>query len=336
VKRAAARAAKYGIPRSGDLATVLAMPKVELIVNLTIPQVHASVALQAIRARKHVYGEKPFALSVQEAQAVMAAAKESGVQLGNAPDTFLGASLQTARRLIEEGRIGTPLSAKATFGYPGPDAWHPSPEFLFQKGGGPLLDMGPYYLTALVQLFGPVKTVSGFSSRAQDKRVIGSGPRVGESFGVFVDTQVSALLKFTSGPVATATFSFDAPIATRELEVSGTDAIIRLPDPNSFDGSTFLCRKDMSKAAPDEWLEAPAESDWVEVQAEGSAEGAAWVPWIRHGRRVPAGNQERGPIWLFTCWTLWSPLPDQQTRGEQSLCLLRANRRNPARGLEPA
>ena len=164
--RAATQAAKYGIPHSGDLATVLAMPEVELIVNLTVPAVHASVALQAIRAGKHVYGEKPFALSVQEAQTVTAAATECGVQLGNAPDTFLGAGLQTARRLIEEGRIGTPISAKATFSYPGPDAWHPSPEFLFQQGGGPLLDMGPYYLTALVQMLGPVKTVSGFSSRA--------------------------------------------------------------------------------------------------------------------------------------------------------------------------
>ena len=165
------------------------MPEVELVVNLTIPAVHASVALQAIRAGKHVYGEKPFALSVQEAQTVTAAATACGVQVGNAPDTFLGAALQTARRLIEEGRIGTPISAKATFGYPGPDAWHPSPEFLFQQGGGPLLDMGPYYLTALVQMLGPVKAVSGFGSRAQDKRTIGSGPRAGETFDVTVEAR---------------------------------------------------------------------------------------------------------------------------------------------------
>ena len=271
--RAATQAAKYGIPHSGDLATVLAMPEIELIVNLTVPAVHASVALQAIRAGKHVYGEKPFALSVQEAQAVTAAANECGVQLGNAPDTFLGAGLQTARRLIEEGRIGTPISAKATFGYPGPDAWHPSPEFLFQKGGGPLLDMGPYYLTALVQMLGPVKTVSGFSSRAREKRTIGSGPRAGETFYVTVDTQVLALLEFASGPIATATFSFDAPTAFRELEVQGTEAVIRLPDPNYFDGSVFLCKKDVSKVEPKEWLEIPAETDWVEIPAEGSAEG---------------------------------------------------------------
>ena len=271
--RAAAQAAKYGVPHSGDLAAVLAMPKVELVVNLTVPAVHANVALQAIRAGKHVYGEKPFALSVQEAQAVTAAATECGVQLGNAPDTFLGAGLQTARRLIEEGRIGTPISAKATFGYPGPDAWHPSPDFLFQEGGGPLLDMGPYYLTALVQMLGPVKTVSGFSSRAQGKRTIGSGPRAGETFDVTVDTQVLALLEFASGPIATATFSFDAPTAFRELEVQGTEAVIRPPDPNYFDGSVFLCKKNVSKVKPREWFEVPAETDWVEIPADGSAEG---------------------------------------------------------------
>ena len=212
--RASAQAAKYGVPHSADLATVLEMPNVELIINLTIPAVHASVALQAIRSGKHVYGEKPFALSIEEAQTIMAAAADHKVKLGNAPDTFLGAGLQTARRVIEAGRIGTPISAKATFGYPGPDAWHPNPDFLFQKGGGPLLDMGPYYLTALVQLFGPVKTVSGFGRRAQNKRTIGSGPRAGETFEVTVDTQISALLEFASGPIATARFSFDEPIAT--------------------------------------------------------------------------------------------------------------------------
>jgi predicted dehydrogenase len=273
LSRASAQAAKYGVPHSADLATVLEMPDVELIVNLTIPAVHASVALQAIRSGKHVYGEKPFALSIEEAQTIMAAAAEHKVKLGNAPDTFLGAGLQTARRVIEAGRIGTPISAKATFGYPGPDAWHPNPEFLFQKGGGPLLDMGPYYLTALVQLFGPVKTVSGFGRRAQNERTIGSGPRAGETFEVSVDTQISALLEFASGPIATARFSFDEPIATRELEVHGTGGAIRLPDPNAFDGSVFVCKKDLNKNTPNEWLDAPTDADWTEFPAEGSAEG---------------------------------------------------------------
>ena len=273
LSRASAQAAKYGVPRSADLATVLEMPDVELIINLTIPAVHASVALQAIRSGKHVYGEKPFALSIEEAQTITAAAAEHKVKLGNAPDTFLGAGLQTARRVIEADHIGTPISAKATFGYPGPDAWHPNPEFLFQKGGGPLLDMGPYYLTALVQLFGAVKTVSGFGRRAQNRRTIGSGPRAGETFEVTVDTQISALLEFASGPIATVRFSFDEPIATRELEVHGTGGAIRLPDPNAFDGSVFVCKKDLNKNTPKDWLDAPTDADWIEFPAEGSAEG---------------------------------------------------------------
>lgn len=290
--RAAAQAAKYGVPHSGDLASVLAMPEVELIVNLTIPAVHASVALQAIRAGKHVYGEKPFALSVEEAQTIVAAAAERGVQLGNAPDTFLGAGLQTARRVVEDGRIGVPISARATFGYPGPDAWHPNPEFLFQQGGGPLLDMGPYYLTALVQLFGPVKTVSGFGRRAQSRRTIGSGARAGETFEVVVDTQVSALLEFGSGPIATARFSFDEPIATRELEVHGTEGAVRLPDPNTFDGSVLLCAKNTNKNSPDEWLDAPTEVDWSELPTEGSAEGRG-MGALEMARALRSGGRPR-------------------------------------------
>jgi predicted dehydrogenase len=292
LERAAAYAAKYGVPRSGDLAAVLAMPDVKLIVNLTIPAVHAKVALEAIQAGKHVYGEKPFALSVQEARTVTEAAAKQGVRLGNAPDTFLGAGLQTGRRLIEEGRIGRPISAKVAFGYPGPDAWHPSPEFLFQEGGGPLLDMGPYYLTALVQVLGPIQTVAGFASRAQTKRTIGSGKRAGETFGVTVDTQVSALLAFASGPIATGTFSFDAPIAFRELVVEGTEGIIRLPDPNMFDGSVFLCKKDTNKTSPDEWLKAPTEKDWDEIPAVGSAEGRG-MGALEMARALRAGQQPR-------------------------------------------
>ncbi|HEU4677999.1 MAG TPA: Gfo/Idh/MocA family oxidoreductase [Terrimicrobiaceae bacterium] len=292
LERAAAYAAKYGVPRSGDLAAVLAMPDVQMIINLTIPAVHAKVALEAIQAGKHVYGEKPFALSVKEAQTVTEAATQQGIQLGNAPDTFLGAGLQTGRRLIEEGRIGTPISAKAAFGYPGPDAWHPNPEFLFQQGGGPLLDMGPYYLTALVQMLGPIKIVSGFTRRAQSKRSIGSGKRAGETFDVTVDTQVSALLAFASGPIATGTFSFDAPIACRELVVEGTEGIIRLPDPNMFDGSVFLCKKNTQKSSPDEWLEAPTDKDWVEIPAVGSAEGRG-MGALEMARALRAGQQPR-------------------------------------------
>ena len=272
--RAANQAAKYGVPHSGDLATVLAMPEVELVVNLTIPAVHASVALQAIRAGKHVYGEKPFALSVRDAQTVTAAATGRGVQLGNAPDTFLGAGLQTARRLIEEGRIGTPISAKTTFGYPGPDAWHPSPEFLFQQGAGPLLDMGPYYLTALVQMLGPVKTASPASAAEPRASARLAAARAPERSSTSPSTPRSWHC-WSSPPVRSPPRRSVSTRATgfRELEVQGTEAVIRSPDPNYFDGSVFLCKKDVNKVEPREWFEVPAETDWVEIPADGSAEG---------------------------------------------------------------
>jgi predicted dehydrogenase len=291
LERAATQAAKYGVPRSADLATVLAMSDVELIVNLTIPAVHARVALQAIHAGKHVYGEKPFALSVQEAQTVRATAAQCGVQLGNAPDTFLGAGLQTGRRLIEGRRIGTPISARVVFGNPGPDAWHPNPEFLFQKGGGPLLDMGPYYLTALVQIFGPVKTVSGFGRRAQEKRIIGSGPRAGATFDVTVDTHVSALLEFASGPIATATFSFDSPVGFDELEVQGTEGLVRLPDPNNFKGSVFL-RQKARDGRSKKSLDFPTEHDWTEIAPDGSAEGRG-MGALEMARALRSGSKPR-------------------------------------------
>jgi predicted dehydrogenase len=290
--RARSQADKYGVPRAGDLAAVLAMPDVELVINLTIPAVHAAVALQAIAAGKHVYGEKPFALSVKEARTITLAAAGRGVKLGNAPDTFLGAGLQTGQRLIQEDQIGTPIAAKAAFGYAGPDAWHPSPEFLFQQGGGPLLDMGPYYLTALVQMLGPVKAVSGFGCRAEAKRTIGSGPRAQEVFDVTVDTQVSALLKFSSGPVASAIFSFDAPAGFQELEIQGTKGVVRLPDPNRFDGWVSLCKKDEIKTKPHDWLAIPAEDEWARVAAEGSSEGRG-MGALDMARALRSGEEPR-------------------------------------------
>jgi predicted dehydrogenase len=257
--RAAEQAEKYGVEHSGDPASILALPEVDVVVNLTTPAVHASVAIQAITAGKHVYGEKPFALTVQEAESVLAAADQRGLRIGNAPDTFLGAGLQTARRLIEQGRIGTPTAARATFATPGPDLWHPNPAFLFQTGGGPLLDMGPYYLTALIQILGPVARVAGFGRRAQNQRTIIEGPRAGEHFDVTVDTHVVGLLEFAGGQVANVTFSFDSPHAVRELEILGTTATLRLPDPNMFTGSVLICEK--------------GADDWTEIAPTGSAEG---------------------------------------------------------------
>ncbi|HWO63713.1 MAG TPA: Gfo/Idh/MocA family oxidoreductase, partial [Umezawaea sp.] len=160
VARAAERAELHGVPRSGGVAAVLGDPDVEIVVNLTIPAAHVEVGLAVLDAGKHVWTEKPLALDRESARKLLDRAQEKGLRVASAPDTVLGAGLQTARRAVDAGRIGEPRTALAIFQTPGPESWHPAPEFLFQAGGGPLLDMGPYYLTTLVQLFGAIRRVT--------------------------------------------------------------------------------------------------------------------------------------------------------------------------------
>lgn len=231
------RARQFGVPAAGGPDVVLGHPDVELVVNLTIPVAHVEVGLAAVAAGKHVWSEKPIALDRSSGAELLAAADQAGVRLGCAPDTFLGPGLQAARRVIDSGGIGTPLTALTLMQSPGPEVWHPNPAFLYQVGAGPLFDMGPYYLTVLVQTFGPVAGVAGLASTAAQTRVVGSGPLAGEEFPVEVPTHVSALLRFESGQSAQSNFSFDSP-ARRSgfVEITGTDATLAMPDPNSFDG----------------------------------------------------------------------------------------------------
>ena len=251
---AAARAREYGIAEWGGVDAALGHPDVEIIVNLTIPAAHVEVATAAVRAGKHVWTEKPFSLDRESGLELLNAAEAAGRRLGCAPDTFLGAGLQTARRLIERGDIGTPLTAMTTFQTPGPESWHPNPAFLFQYGAGPLFDMGPYYLTALVQTFGPVSKVAAMGSKSREVRVIGSGPRLGEEFTVEVPTHVSAMAQFEGGQSSHSVFSFESP---RErmgfVEITGTEATISLPDPNNFHGEVRLWR-----AGDEDWTVIPA------------------------------------------------------------------------------
>jgi predicted dehydrogenase len=240
-ERAAAQAAKHGVPRSGTVAELLDDPEVELVVNLTTPGSHVEVGLAALEAGKHVWAEKPLALDRQTGRKLLDRAREKGLRVASAPDTVLGAGLQTARRAIDEGRIGQPNTALALFQVPGPESWHPAPEFLFQAGGGPLLDMGPYYLTTLVHLLGPIRRVTGAGGRARDTRVIGSGPRAGTEFPVTVPTTVTALVEFVSGGSAQVVLSFDSALRrTGFVELTGTLGTAVLPDPNRFDGATAL------------------------------------------------------------------------------------------------
>lgn len=235
------RAAEFGVAQSGSVEELMARDDVELIVNLTIPNAHAQVASAALASGKHVWNEKPIAAERSDAVALVAQADAAGLLIGTAPDTFLGPGLQLTRQMIENGDIGTPLTASIVFQTAGPHSWHPNPDFLYQAGGGPLLDMGPYYLTALAQIFGPITRVAALGSSSGPTRTIGSGPRAGESFDVTVPTHVSALYEFAGGLKAQATFSFDSALKrVGILEISGTQASIAAPDPNRFTGDIRL------------------------------------------------------------------------------------------------
>lgn len=241
--RAAERAAQFDVGASGTVAELLARDDIEIVVNLTIPAAHVPVGLEAVAAGKHVYSEKPLGLDLATAASLVEAAAEAGLRTACAPDTILGAGLQTGHRLIEDGAIGEPLTAFTLFQVPGPERWHPSPEFLYAHGGGPLFDMGPYYLSALVQCLGPATGVVARGSRARAERVIASGPRAGTVFPVEVPTHVSGLIDFAGGASAQSTYSFQsAKELVGVLEIAGTEGTLTFPDPNRFDGELLLWR----------------------------------------------------------------------------------------------
>jgi predicted dehydrogenase len=239
--RAQTLADRHPGARAAPVPDLLAADDVDVVLNLTQPAQHADVAHAAIAAGKHVYGEKPLATSVAEAREVVKAATAAGLRLGCAPDTVLGTGIQTARAVVDSGSIGAPHSATAFMTTPGHERWHHAPEFYYQPGGGPLLDMGPYYLTALVHLLGPVVQVLGASSRPRDARVVGSGPRAGTSFAVSVDSHVTGLLRHASGALSTLVMSFDTWAArVPRIEVHGTGGSLSVPDPNYFAGTVEL------------------------------------------------------------------------------------------------
>lgn len=230
-------------------AALYAADEVDLVLNLTIPAAHAPVALAAIAAGKHVYGEKPLALSTVEASSVLEAAAAAGVRVGCAPDTVLGTGVQTARQVIDSGSLGTPVAATAFMVTPGHERWHPAPEFYYQPGGGPLLDMGPYYLSALATLLGPIRRVTGMTSTPRSTRTTYQGT----TFPVEVATHVTGTLEHESGAISTLMMSFDIWAATLpRIEVYGTEGSVSVPDPNDFDGPVRLYRPD----AP-QWTQVP-------------------------------------------------------------------------------
>jgi predicted dehydrogenase len=234
-------AEQYDGVRVVSVDELLAADDVELVLNLTIPAAHAEVALKAIAAGKSVYGEKPLAATTAEARHVLDAARDAGVAVGCAPDTVLGTGIQTARKAIDDGLIGAPISASATMVTPGHERWHPNPDFYYQPGGGPLLDMGPYYVTALVTLLGPVVSVVGAASHTRDERTIGSGTRQGEKVPVNIDSHVTGVLVHASGALSTLLMSFDAVKSkSPNIEIHGERGSLVVPDPNHFDGEVQL------------------------------------------------------------------------------------------------
>jgi predicted dehydrogenase len=251
--RARLRAEQFGVgARSVD--DMLADPGIEIVLNLTVPAAHAQVGLAALNAGKSVYNEKPLTISREDGQGMLDLAREKGVLVGAAPDTFLGAGLQNCRRLIDQGVIGEPVAASLCFVSHGPETWHPQPEFYYLKGGGPLFDMGPYYLTALVTLFGGVKSATGSARASSPTRVVGPLDNPGRVIPVETPTHIAGALEMRNGAIATIVTSFDVwGSDLPRIELYGTDGVLSAPDPNTFGGAARLLR-----AGEKEWTEVPA------------------------------------------------------------------------------
>lgn len=252
IERAKARAAQFNIPHAYTVDELLADPDIELVINLTIPAAHAEVSMKALEAGKHVYVEKPLAATVEEGRRVLELAKQKGLLVGSAPETFMGGGQQTCLQLVEEGAIGKPFAAAAFMMARGHEFWHPDPEFYYQKGGGPLFDMGPYYMTSLINLLGPIARVSGSSIAALTERVITSEPKRGKVVPVETPTHITGVLEFASGAVATIIMSFDifGGSTLPSIELYGTEGTLRVPDPNHFGGPVLL-----RKMGEREWQE---------------------------------------------------------------------------------
>ena len=246
-ERAKAQAKEFGIARACSVDELLADPEIRIVVNLTVPKAHAEVNAAALEAGRNVHCEKPLAVTREEGRRTVELAKSKKLLLGCAPDTFLGGGIQTCRKLIDDGWIGEPVAATAFMACPGHESWHPAPEFYYETGGGPMLDMGPYYLTALVNLLGGARRVAGSAKAAVPERIITSQGRFGERIPVETPTHITGVIDFESGVAATVLMSFDVqshrlPI----IEIYGTDGTLAVPDPNGFGGPVRLRRRGAS------------------------------------------------------------------------------------------
>jgi predicted dehydrogenase len=260
-ERAAARQAEFRLPRACSVGELLSERSIHVILNLTVPRAHYEITRAALEAGKHAYGEKPLSTELRQGEALASLAARKRLLLGSAPDTFLGAGLQTCRALIDEGAIGRPVGGTAFMIIGGHESWHPDPGFYYQKGGGPVFDMGPYYLTALVSLLGPVAAVSAVARKGFEERTITSEPLRGTRIPVEVPTHVASLLDFENGASVVMVMSFDAPGGTSHnpMEIHGTGGTLLVPDPNTFGGPVRV-----RKAGPKEWTDVPLRFGYAE------------------------------------------------------------------------
>jgi len=250
--RAKAQAEKYGIPKVYTVDEIFKDKSIEIILNLTVPKAHVPIGLKAIKAGKHMYAEKPLGTDRADGKKLLAAAKKAGLRVGCAPDTFMGSGIQTARKLLDDGAIGKPVAFTAFMMCPGHESWHPSPEFYYEVGGGPMFDMGPYYLTALLNLLGPVKRVMGSATIAIPERTITSQPKKGKKMKVETPDHIAGTIEFENGAmgaiVTTFATQFSEHNGKQPIMIFGTEGTMRVPDPNGFDGPVHY-----RKTGDDEW-----------------------------------------------------------------------------------
>ena len=259
-ERAQKQAAKYNVPRVCSVDELLADPEIEIVINLTNPEAHAEIGLKVIEAGKSVHNEKPLAITREEGRQLLEAASARGVRVGCAPDTFLGGGLQTCRKLIDDGWIGEPIGATAFFMCPGHERWHPDPGYYYQPGAGPMFDMGPYYLTALTMLMGPMRQVTGCARITFPERTITSQPLHGSKITVNTPTHVAGVISFASGAIGTILTSFDVQAHEMpNIEIYGSEGSISVPDPNGFGGPVRIRR-----AGAAEWRDMPLTHAYTE------------------------------------------------------------------------
>ncbi|GAB4517769.1 MAG: Gfo/Idh/MocA family oxidoreductase [Anaerolineae bacterium] len=277
--KAEARAEEFGL-KAMSIAELLADPDIQIVINLTIPRAHAEVDLLILEAGKHVYSEKPLGVTREEGARVLEKAAQAGLRVGCAPDTFLGGGLQTVRKLLDDGAIGDPVAAMAFLTGRGPESWHPNPDFFYKFGGGPMLDMGPYYITALVVLLGAVRRVSALTRITFPERIATSPALHGHKIAVEVPTHYSGSLEFASGAIVTMVTSFDIYAANLpRIEIHGSAGSISVPDPNHFVGPVRLWTPDQR-----EWCDVPLTHDDTVLRGIGVADMAYGIHFGRPHR----------------------------------------------------